>query len=335
MVRHRFLGRDVRAGELADQAGSTFDLIEVAVGLGAHRRAAELARYLLVEMAEPAELYPVFHEKARLYLLAAGLPEGTLEAEKHRLAEANGAAVGELDVGESWSRFVSAVERFAAACDQGRSAPVAELEAELVRWRQAHDHACDLVQLYLALCARELGEARIEEMWDELLSELYATRDRYDLRTRPWHESFEAAVLDTCETFRGHLSGPGRRGTIEIVDDADRVAISFTPCGTGGRSFISEEGSPRFGVTTGAHRWSWGRAGVCLYCVHCCQLQERVPIRRFGYPVRVVEPPVWPASQGAGRCTWYVYKDPSLVPAEVYERLGESKPANLDRGEIV
>ena len=77
------------------------------------------------------------------------------------------------------------------------------------------------------------------------------------------------------------------------------------------------------------HDWSWGQAGVCLYCVHCCQLQERIPIRRFGYPLRVIEPPLWPEARGEGRCTWTIYKDPAMVPAEAYERVGETKPAAL------
>ena len=74
------------------------------------------------------------------------------------------------------------------------------------------------------------------------------------------------------------------------------------------------------GVTTRPHDWSWNKAGICLYCVHCCQLNERMPMRRFGYPTRVVEPPVWPEARDGGKCTWYVYKDPALVPEEVYRR---------------
>jgi hypothetical protein len=90
-----------------------------------------------------------------------------------------------------------------------------------------------------------------------------------------------------------------------------------------------DQGSPpraeppfNFAVTKEAHDWSWGKKGVCLYCVHCCQLQERVPIQKLGYPVRVVDPPTWPADRETGLCTWYVYKDPSLVPDEAFRRVG-------------
>ncbi len=79
-----------------------------------------------------------------------------------------------------------------------------------------------------------------------------------------------------------------------------------------------------YAVTEGKYDWAWNTEGICLYCVHCCQLQEREPIRRLGYPVRVVDPPVWPA-EGSKKCTWYVYKDPALVPEAAYERVGAKK----------
>ena len=60
--------------------------------------------------------------------------------------------------------------------------------------------------------------------------------------------------------------------------------------------------------------------------MHCCQLQERAPIARLGYPVRVVEPPVWGTAEPRGYCTWSVYKDPRLVPPEAYRRVGAAEP---------
>jgi len=56
---------------------------------------------------------------------------------------------------------------------------------------------------------------------------------------------------------------------------------------------------------------------------------------RFGYPVRVVEPPLYPvrdgvrvddASDDRQRCSWTMYKDPTTVPEEIYERAGRTKP---------
>jgi len=36
----------------------------------------------------------------------------------------------------------------------------------------------------------------------------------------------------------------------------------------------------------------------------------------------VIDPPTEPGQS----CTWTVYRDPSLVPAEAYERVGRRKP---------
>lgn len=90
------------------------------------------------------------------------------------------------------------------------------------------------------------------------------------------------------------------------------------------------DGQPRmeppfgFSVTTEAHDWSFGAAGVCSYCVHCCLLNMTMPMDRLGYPTRVIEPPTWPAAREGGTCTWWVYRDPSLVPDAVFHQVGRS-----------
>jgi hypothetical protein len=170
--------------------------------------------------------------------------------------------------------------------------------------------------------------------------DLYPTRDRYDVDRTPWSQSLQYLVLDTVESLRGHLSGPGRMGAVEVREEPDRFVFRFDPCGSGGRTLRPDaEGKPArpeppfgFAVTTRPHDWWWGEEGVCLYCVHCCRLQEQVPIERFGYPVRVVDPPRWPAAREGGEeavCTWTIYKDPAQVPDEAYRRVGQSRPGRL------
>ena len=79
-----------------------------------------------------------------------------------------------------------------------------------------------------------------------------------------------------------------------------------------------------FAVTTRPHDWAWNKVGVCSYCVHCCQLNEVMPIDRLGYPTRVIDAPTWPATEPNPSCTWWIYRDPSLVPDAVYERVGRT-----------
>jgi hypothetical protein len=338
VVYHALLGRVTRTGTWPDQAVSTHRLIESAVADGRGEDAAELARYSLIEMDEPAQLFPAFFDSARRFLLREGVPESELVAAEH-LLDGEVAAPGLL---ESWREYEVAVDEFASACEEEKGSDAYQrFQAALSRWRIAHDRACNRVYLHVDLCARHLGEARVGEFWDELMGEVYPTRDRFDLDRTPWSESAEILSVDTVETFRGHLSGPGRLGDLEISEEPDRIVFSFSPCGTGGQTFLDREGDDapgfevpmgdvsRFGVTTRPHDWSWRKTGVCLYCVHCCQLQERIPIQRLGYPLRVIEPPLWPAARGEGRCTWTIFKNPSEIPAEVYERVGESKPATL------
>ncbi len=54
---------------------------------------------------------------------------------------------------------------------------------------------------------------------------------------------------------------------------------------------------------------------------------------RFGYPVRVVDPPVYPDTNKdpnvRQKCQWQMFKDPTQVPEEYYTRVGRTKPASF------
>jgi hypothetical protein len=58
---------------------------------------------------------------------------------------------------------------------------------------------------------------------------------------------------------------------------------------------------------------------------------EEMPIDRFGYPVRVVDPPRYPDTNRdpnvRQKCQWQMFKDPTQVPEEYYTRVGRTKPA--------
>jgi hypothetical protein len=51
---------------------------------------------------------------------------------------------------------------------------------------------------------------------------------------------------------------------------------------------------------------------------------------RFGYPVRVIDPPVYPDTNrdadARQKCQWQMFKDPTSVPEEYYERVGRKRP---------
>jgi hypothetical protein len=304
--------------------------------------ARDLTDQILAEAVEARDLFPSFIARARDYLLANGLTAGQLRAEEERLGALLDPAGEGVDPEAAWHALRAAADEAVRGCAAGRGDEAAALlDAARRSWCAAHDRACDWIYGLLDAAARHLGEEAIGAMWDALMSDFYATRDDYDPAVRPWDDSVGALLADAVASLRGHLSGQERMGEVDVTEEPDRWVVSFDPCGSGGRTHrpdSTSDGRARmeppydFAVTTGRHDWAWQREGVCLYCVHCCQLQERVPIQRFGFPLRVVDPPTWPASRQGGKCTWSIYKDPQAVPAAAYHRVGLQKPGTQEPG---
>ena len=146
-------------------------------------------------------------------------------------------------------------------------------------------------------------------------------------------------MLVACEAMRGHLVGPERTGDFELIEEDDKFIVRFDPCGSGHRTVRGdwiEETPPRmeapynWGVSQEEAPWNHYQKGVCLYCAHCIVLMEEMPIDRFGYPVRVIDPPIYPDTdrdpEDRQKCQWTMYKDPTSAPEEVYVRVGRKKP---------
>lgn len=340
LVHHPVMNAMIRAGSYADHAVSTYTLAEAALREGRGRDAAELARYTVQEALEAYELFTQWCRDIPELLKARGVSAQMIAADADRLAGLLALKDGTpFDGDAGWARYKALIEDFARHAE-ANAVPHAASSLDEARavWRDTHDRLCDGVYFWIDAAARHLGEDFTGELWDVLMSPMYDYYVRYDIDTHPWARSFDLLMHYALEGLRGHLSGPGRRGDIEVVEEADRWAIRFNPCGSGGRTMRDDPDTgtgPRieppygFGVTKEPHDWSWNKKGICLYCVHCCQLNERMPMRRFGYPTRVVEPPVWPQARNGTKCTWYVYKDPALVPEEIYRRVGAVKPARL------
>lgn len=340
LVYHPLLGHRVRPGDWYERGVSTYRRAEQALAAGRHDEAAELGRYTIEEAREAHELYRDWIDLLRRILVREGVEEPVVDDEEARIRANLRLPDGdEFDPDRGWAAYCLAVERFERACHRGE---VDEARQWLVQarrtWQDTHDRKCDWVYGLLDVAARHLGEERIGDVWDELMAPMYRFYDRYDVDRTPWEESFETITAILVEAMRGHLCGPDRMGDLEVFEEDDRWGFRFDPCGSGGRTYRPEPstGSPprmeppfNYAVTTAPHDWAWNKEGICLYCAHCCELMERVPIRKYGYPIRVVDPPTWPSARQEGKCTWYVYKNPALVPEEVYARVGERKPERL------
>lgn len=340
LVHHEAIGYEIRRGGYLEHAVSTYRLAETAIKARRFQDALELGRYTIREAVEAHELYRDWIVEIRAYLEGRGVSLSVIDAEERRIRDLlkfdNGV---EFDAEAGWASYNMAIEAFAAACTAGRSnEALTFLEGAREIWRDTHDRKCDWVYGLLDVASRHLGENCIGELWNVLMAPMYAYYSRYDVDNNSWSRSFDLLMHYALEGLRGHLSGYARFGEIEVFEEEDRWGMRFDPCGSGGRTYRDdpEAGlSPRmeepfnFGVTTEEHDWAWNKKGVCLYCVHCCVLNERMPMRRFGYPTRVVDPPTWPEARTGGKCTWYVYKDPKRIPEEIYRRVGFIKPTEI------
>jgi hypothetical protein len=325
------------------QTESTYALARRAIAASDATEAGRRIRQLLDEAAEGHDLFPLFIDRARRFLVDRGVPAAAVSDEENRILSLRG-ETGEdaLDMPAQWAVVSGLAARAQDACLAGDGEAASELVERLRRtWMTVHDRFCDVVCCLFSLAAERLGESVVGDMWDDAIGDMYPSRDAYDVARRPWAESVPLLLADAAASLRGHLSGPGRTGEVSLREEADRWVFRFDPCGSGGRTLrpdANADGTARVGtpfgfrVTAEPHDWAWQAKGVCLYCVHCCQLQERAPIARLGYPVRVVEPPVWGTAEPRGYCTWSVYKDPELVPAEAYRRVGSAKPGSGDNG---
>lgn len=330
LVFHAGTGGMVRRGDWPAQAVATHDLCRAALSEGRLADAHALAGYTLVEAQEPVDLYLEWVPQIRAFLAERGVKLADAQADERELVALLWPDCGgSPDPAADWARVRALVARAQAACDAGDAAAAAiALEASRDLWRDTHDRMCDWVQGMIAIVARRAGEASVGPLWERLMAPMFESYERYDTDRAPWPQSAEILLHVTAEALRGHLSGPGRRGSLEFVEEADRIGFRFRPCGSGGRNETGET----FGTyprTTARHDWAWNMEGVCLYCAHCCALSEVNPIRRFGYPAREVEPPFRTAEASRDHCTWWIYRDPRLVPEHVYARTGNRKPAEI------
>ena len=168
-------------------------------------------------------------------------------------------------------------------------------------WRDLHDCEVDQLSGLFHLVISRHGEAALREMYEGwVVGAWFAQRyQRFDVSKIAWEEASWLLTYLGFEGHHGHLSGTARDGTIEVEEDADKVTISFSPCGSGGRSMAGEarDGLPPLSDPAigwpelrDAHDFTWSESGICAYCAHCCILHENLPIAAFGYPVRVTDP---------------------------------------------
>ena len=339
LAHHQGLGRPVRNGSWRDLAEGTVPRLLRALSERRATDAADLASFFVIEARVCFDIYTQWNRDALRYLSHRGLDAATLAAEQARIEALvlAGRPQGTGDRDAAFARFEALAREAGAGGSGAADAAVAMREC----WRHLHDTDVDRLTGLFDLVVRRFGEVAIGDMYENwLIGDWFNKRYvRFDVSRQPWQEAFDLLVYLTFESMHGHLAGPGREGSITFEEHDDRVVFSFDPCGSGGRTVRGEpldatpprdEAPYGFAVLKEAHAFTGGKKGVCTYCAHCCVLTEKLPIERFGYPVRVVDPPLWPDGRN-DPCRWTIYRTPEAVPAEIYARVGARKPAPGER----
>lgn len=338
------LGRRVRMGAWEDQKVSTYRKIGSAIDEEHWDEGAELAAYFVDEAQVCFSLYRQWINDLSGFLTDEGVPADELAAAdaaiEAKLSLPDG---GPWNAHRQWDRFLVENRALTAALYRAqRDGAHAALDRMKETWRRCHDRDVDHVYGLMSEVQDRFGATGIARMYERLLVPLFAWRyQKFDISTHPWDEGLETLMLVACEAMRGHLVGPERTGDFELVETDDRYILRFDPCGSGGRTIRGDdiEGTPArmdpaygWDVTREPASFNHYTPGVCLYCAHCIVLMEEMPIDRFGYPVRVIDPPVYGRNDDDGRpqkCQWQMFKDPTAVPAEYYERVGRTKPEHF------
>ena len=336
------LGRRVRMGPWEDQKISTYRKIREALDEGRWDNAAELQAYFIDEANVCFTLYRQWIGDLNGYLKDKSVDAATIADRNNQAVR-----VAKLPNGSPWQprrhwdRFLTEMQRTTAATYREDAAGGKRLlDIAKETWRQCHDRDVDHTYALMSLIKEQLGEPAIRDMYDRVLLPLFVWRyEKFDIDKHPWDQALETLMLVACEAMRGHLVGPERTGDMELIELEDRFVLRFDPCGSGGRTLRGDdiEGTPprmqppyNWTVSEEPHTWNHNTPGVCLYCAHCIILMEEMPIDRFGYPVRVIDPPIYNAERTANgvaqKCQWQMFKDPTQVPEEYYARVGRTKP---------
>ena len=339
------LKRRVRTGDFREQAASTWQKILDALEARDGADAAALASYAVDEAKIHCDVMAQWRADLRALLADKGVSSEELAANDRRLVELLHLPDGSpFDLPRLWNEFLELTLAVQGAAQSGAWLEAGELvPVARESWRRISDRDVDWCCGVMDDLVTRFGEEVVPEMWQRILWPLFNWRyEKFDVDRADWERDILPTLMYVAlEAMRAYLSTPARDGApLELIEYEDRWIVRFDPCGSGGRLIRGEpiEDAPsrmeppfNFAVIENAYDWTDGKAGVCVYCNHCQVLLEHWPMDRFGYPLRVVDPPTYPAAdRESGRqqpCQWTMYKDPTAVPAEVYERAGRTKPS--------
>jgi hypothetical protein len=316
LEHNEHLKRRIRLDDITTIGTSTYRILEDLIAEDADVEAGQLADYYHRELRIMHDILMTWGQDIVRFLVArdTGVSDGIANPISTAICKA-------------WWDFefgiapLQSLQRAISARDQV-SATVA-LERLWLEFKIPHDVLVAWINEMLGYLARETEEDVLNSVLETHQS---IWGDRYESwdRMSPWEK-----VGLTVEGMRGHLSGASRKGDVKVVDEGDRFAISFDPCGTGG---VLRRGDPETGRTAymdasmseEPHEWVWDdKTNIHWYCAHCAIAMEWLPGRKRGHPLR----PLDHSMDHDAPCVWYVYKEESNTRDYHYPRTGLSKPS--------
>jgi hypothetical protein len=213
-------------------------------------------------------------------------------------------------------------DRARAAVQGGDRATARSAVQEYYRtMRVAHDLCGEYVSSYASVMLQHIGQKRTARVVQEGLAGCDMLKGYWKKIILKLDQEGLAAAL--AEHLRGHFSGPGREGSVTIVEDEEKIRLIMDPCGTGGA--LRRRGCKSLGTYASATPDTWGRADeVPSYCAHCAK-NEQMLIAILGYPALVTQFDPDPDKP----CGWTFYKHPADIPEHYYTRVGRRKPSPL------
>jgi len=220
------------------------------------------------------------------------------------------------------------MDRAIEAIDRGDAEEARQLCESMKHESQfMHDLLVDGTAGLISFIKERLGDEGVREAWE------WSLERSWKQTVKKISESDRRAIAQAlAATWRAHsTSGVGPNpGAFEVKEDEEKLTFTMNPCGSGQRLWRNGRYGPDgWGLTDGAHDWTYGREGFPLYCTHCAFMNELGPINWIGYPVYPSDPP---EDFDRDPCTWYWYKDPADIPERHWSRYGKAKDQEEAKG---
>ena len=209
-----------------------------------------------------------------------------------------------------------AVDLIEDAIDRGDAAEAKRLLRHMTTdWMRNKDYSINWITSLLSFIGRRLGEEAVEE----------ALRDFGERYVRARRSATDSAEPPSArKRMEGVARGMKANGAQVRLDEDDEKFVLTFRCGSGGA--LIDEGAyaePKSYLTLReAGPRTFGRDELPVYCAHCSVNNEIQAIEWDGVPATVEFPP-----RAAGEpCIHHIYKTPSAIPTDIYERAGKQKP---------